>query len=46
MYTGNTHSLAKHYAILKSEKTLETHARADGLLNTKGLSDIVDWPQG
>ena len=46
MYTGNTRSLAQHYEILKSEKTLESHARADGLLNTKGMRDIVDWPNG
>ena len=46
MYTGNTRSLGQHYETLKSEKTLESHARADGLLNTKELSDIVDWPEG
>ncbi|MBT7068000.1 MAG: alpha-L-rhamnosidase [Verrucomicrobia bacterium] len=46
MYTGNTESLAENYAILKSQKTLEHRARADGLLNTKDLSDIVDWPSG
>jgi len=46
MYTGNKESLAACYDILKSEKTLEQRARPDGLLNTKGLRDIVDWPRG
>jgi len=46
MYTGNTESLAQYYGMLKKEKTLENRARADGLLNTKGLRDIVDWPRG
>ena len=46
MYTGNTESLAQNYDVLKSEKTLEQHARPDGLLNTAKLRDIVDWPEG
>jgi alpha-L-rhamnosidase len=46
MYTGNRESLAACYDVLKSKKTLEQRARADGLLNTKGLRDIVDWPRG
>jgi len=46
MYTGNKESLAACYDRLKAEKTLEQRARPDGLLNTKGLRDIVDWPQG
>ncbi len=46
MYTGNRESLAHCYDLLKSEKTLEQRAREDGLLNTKGLRDIVDWPRG
>lgn len=46
MYTGNTESLAQYYDLLKKKKTLEQRARADGLLNTKGLRDIVDWPKG
>jgi hypothetical protein len=46
MYTGNTESLAACYDLLKSEKTLEQRARPDGLLDTKGLRDIVDWPKG
>jgi len=46
MYTGNKESLAACYEVLKSKKTLEFRARADGLLDTKGLRDIVDWPRG
>ncbi len=46
MYTGNTESLAHCYDLLKSEKTLQQRTREDGLLNTKGLRDIVDWPKG
>jgi len=46
MYTGNAESLAACYDLLKAEKTLEQRAREDGLLNTKGLRDIVDWPRG
>lgn len=46
MYTGDTESLAEHYATLKGKKTLEQRARPDGLLNTKGMRDIVDWPKG
>jgi hypothetical protein len=46
MYTGNTESLVATYDLLKSEKTLEQRARPDGLLDTKGLRDIVDWPKG
>jgi alpha-L-rhamnosidase len=45
MYTGNTESLAQNYEVLKS-KTLENRAREDGLLNTEGMRDIVDWPSG
>jgi hypothetical protein len=46
MYTGNTESLANEYALLKKEKTLESHLNADGLLDTTGMRDIVDWPAG
>jgi alpha-L-rhamnosidase len=46
MYTGNTESLAQAYSVLTTQKTLEQYAGADGLLNTHGLSDIVDWPAG
>ena len=46
MYTGNTESLAQWYDTLTAQKTLEQYAGADGLLNTHGLRDIVDWPAG
>ncbi|KAA3620012.1 MAG: alpha-L-rhamnosidase [Calditrichaeota bacterium] len=46
MYTGNNESLVANYDLLKSQKTLEKFAREDGLLNTRGLKDIVDWPRG
>ncbi len=49
MYTGNTESLEKNYAVLKKDKTLEWRAREDGLLKTDGMAnrnDIVDWPEG
>lgn len=46
MYTGDSESVRANYAVLKSQKTLEQYAREDGLLNTKGLRDIVDWPNG
>lgn len=46
MYTGNTESLAQAYDALTKEKTLESWAGADGLLNTSGQRDIVDWPSG
>ncbi|MDP9148836.1 MAG: alpha-L-rhamnosidase, partial [Myxococcota bacterium] len=46
MYTGNTESLAQYYALLSMQKTLEGYAGADGLLDTTGLRDLVDWPTG
>lgn len=46
MYTGNTQALAHAYDTLVAEKTLESHVRADGLLNSSGLQDLVDWPDG
>lgn len=46
MYTGNQESLVACYDLLKSQKTLEQQARPDGLLDTQGLRDIVDWPVG
>ncbi|MEP7052231.1 MAG: hypothetical protein ABJB12_17835, partial [Pseudomonadota bacterium] len=45
MYTGNTESLSNEYALLKKEKTLESHVNSDGLLDTTGMRDIVDWPE-
>lgn len=46
LYTGDVESLAQCYALLRSEKTLDRRAREDGLLDTEGLRDIVDWPAG
>lgn len=46
LYTGDAESLAACYDRLKSEKLLAHRARPDGLLDTKGLRDLVDWPQG
>ena len=43
-YTGDSRSLAAHYQQLVDEKLLTQAARADGLLDTKKLRDIVDWP--
>lgn len=45
LYSGNDDSLSEHYAILAT-KTLEDHARPDGLLDTRDLRDVVDWPAG
>lgn len=44
LYTGDAESLAFCYDKLKAEKLLADRARADGLLDTKGLRDLVDWP--
>ncbi|MEA2707423.1 MAG: alpha-L-rhamnosidase [Phycisphaerales bacterium] len=46
MYTGDVESIRRNYQVLKKEKTLLAHARADGLLDTSKLRDIVDWPAG
>ena len=46
MYTGDHESLAQCYTLLQASKTLEQRAREDGLLDTTGLRDIVDWPAG
>lgn len=46
MYTGNRKFLEKHYDALKRDKIYMDRARPDGLLDTKGLRDIVDWPAG
>jgi len=42
--TGDARSLARNYDILRNDKLLLDHARADGLLDTRALRDIVDWP--
>lgn len=46
LYTGDVESLERYYPLLRAEKTLEQRAREDGLLDTEGLRDIVDWPAG
>jgi alpha-L-rhamnosidase len=46
MYTGDVRPIRQHYDVLKNEKTLTRHAREDGLLDTRDLRDIVDWPAG
>jgi hypothetical protein len=46
MYTGNTESIAQAYDVLVAEKTFESRIDADGLLNSAGLEDLVDWPEG
>ncbi|MBN2210790.1 MAG: hypothetical protein JW709_05275 [Sedimentisphaerales bacterium] len=46
LYTGNSEALTENYYTLKNDKLLQQYAREDGLLNTDGLSDIVDWPSG
>jgi len=46
MYTGDKESLGESYDVLKSQKTLEQYARSDGLLDTRKLRDMVDWPAG
>lgn len=42
--TGDPRSLVRHYQQLCQEKVLFKFERADGLLNTEGQRDIVDWP--
>jgi len=42
--TGDPRSLARSYDILREEKLLLSHTRADGLLDSSSLQDIVDWP--
>jgi len=42
--TGDSRSLARNYDILRNEKLLLDQARLDGLLDTRALRDIVDWP--
>lgn len=44
--TGDARSLQRCYPILHEEKLLLPHARADGLLDSCELRDIVDWPAG
>lgn len=44
--TGDARSLERCYPILRDEKLLLFYARADGLLDSRELRDIVDWPAG
>lgn len=44
--TGDPRSLARHYDLLRREKIHLRHARADGLVDTHELRDLVDWPLG
>ena len=44
--TGDARSLERCYAVLRDEKLLLQHARADGLIDSRELRDIVDWPAG
>jgi hypothetical protein len=46
LHTGDADSLAACYDRLKGEKLLAERARDDGLLDTTGLRDLVDWPPG
>lgn len=43
--TGDARSLLRHYDVLVG-KLLREQARDDGLLDTRDLRDIVDWPAG
>lgn len=44
--TGDSRSLARSYDILLQDKLLLNYARADGLIDSRDLRDIVDWPVG
>lgn len=44
MYTGDRDALARSYKQLVEQKSLRSRMRADGLLDTTGMRDIVDWP--
>ncbi len=46
MYSGNLDSIRRNYEVLKNEKTLTKYARADGLVDSAKLKDVVDWPPG
>ncbi len=42
--TGDTRSLARYYPVLRQDKIYLDQARPDGLVDSSGLRDIVDWP--
>lgn len=44
LHTGDPRPLAASYDVLKAEKIFLDRQRPDGLVNTEGLRDIVDWP--
>jgi alpha-L-rhamnosidase len=44
LHTGDRRMLETAYETLKKEKIFLERQRADGLLETAGLRDIVDWP--
>ena len=44
MHTGDTAALERSWNLLTGRFALRQRMRADGLLDTKGMRDIVDWP--
>jgi alpha-L-rhamnosidase len=46
MYTGDIASVQRTWDRLVAEKSLRGRMRADGLLDTTKLRDLVDWPVG
>lgn len=46
MYSGNADSIRRNWDLLKSEKMMSSHARADGLIDSSKLKDVIDWPAG
>ncbi len=44
--TGDPRSLARCYAVLRREKIYLDRARPDGLVDSRDLRDLVDWPGG
>ncbi len=46
MYSGNLDSIRRNYELLKKEKMQFKSARADGLIDSSKLKDVVDWPAG
>ena len=46
MYTGDIASVQRTWDRLVAEKSLRSRMRADGLLDTTKMRDLVDWPGG
>lgn len=44
MHTGDLASVERTWDRLVAKKSLRNRMRADGLIDTKGMRDIVDWP--